>query len=132
MNQGRTVFSQLISFLPDREFRRCVARYQGDLRLRGFTCWDQYLAMAFAQLTYRESLRDIEACLGAMQGKLYHLGFRGKVARSTLADANETHDWRIFGDFAHYLIGVARLLHAEDPKTLGLDHTLYALDSTTI
>src|SRR5271169_6214070 len=132
MNQGRTVFSQLISFLPDREFRRCVARYQGDLRLRGFTCWDQYLAMAFAQLTYRESLRDIEACLGAMQGKLYHLGFRGKVARSTLADANETHDWHIFGDFAHYLIGVARLLHAEDPHGLGLDHALYALDSTTI
>ena len=77
MNQGRTVFSQLISFLPDREFRRCVERYQGDLRLRGFTCWDQYLAMAFAQLTYRESLRDIEACLGSLQGKLYHLGFRG-------------------------------------------------------
>src|SRR5271157_4968685 len=87
MNQGRTVFSQLISFLPDREFRRCVQCYQGDLRLRGFTCWDQYLAMAFAQLTYRESLRDIEACLGSLQGKLYHLGFHGKVARSTLADA---------------------------------------------
>jgi len=85
MNQGRTVFSQLASFLPDREFRRCVARYRGDLRLRGFTCWEQYLAMAFAQLTYRESLRDIEACLGSLQGKLYHLGFRGKVARSTLA-----------------------------------------------
>ncbi len=84
MNQGRTVFSQLISFLPDREFRRCVDRYQGDLRLRGFTCWDQHLAMAFAQLTYRESLRHIEACLGSLQGKLYHLGFRGKVARSTL------------------------------------------------
>jgi hypothetical protein len=88
MNQGRTVFSQLISFLPDREFRRCVERYHGDLRLRDFTCWNQYLAMAFAQLTYRESLRDIEACLGSLQGKLYHLGFRGKVARSTLADAN--------------------------------------------
>ncbi len=93
MNQGRTVFSQLISFLPDREFRRCVQRYQADLRLRGFTCWDQYLAMAFAQLTYRESLRDIEACLGSLQGKLYDLGFHGKVARSTLADANESRDW---------------------------------------
>ena len=95
MNQGRAVFSQLISFLPDREFRRCVERYQGDSRLRGFSCWDQYLSMAFAQLTYRESLRDIEACLPPVGGKLYHLGFRGKVARSTLADANESHDWRI-------------------------------------
>jgi len=100
MNLGRTVFSQLVGFLPDREFRRCVERYQGDSRLRGFSCWDQYLAMAFAQLTYRESLRDIEACLGSIQGKLYHMGFRGKVARSTLADANESHDWRIFADFA--------------------------------
>ena len=108
MNQGRTVFSQLISFLPDREFRRCVERYQGDIRLRGFSCWDQYLAMAFAQLTYRESLRDIEACLRSMQGKLYHLGFRGKVARSTLADANESRDWRIFADFAQVLIAIAR------------------------
>ncbi len=109
-----------------------MTRYKGDRRDRKFSCWDQYLAMAFAQLTYRESLRDIEACLGAMQAKLYHLGFRGKVARSTLADANETHDWRIFSDFAHYLIGVARLLHAEDPQDLGLDQALYALDSTTI
>src|SRR5213078_3856965 len=132
MNQGRTVFSQLISFLPDREFRRCVERYQGDFRLRGLTCWDQYLAMAFAQLTYRESLRDIEACLGSMQSKLYHLGFRGKVARSTLADANEVHDWRIFADFAQYLIGIARPLHAEDPIGVELDNALYALDSTTI
>src|SRR5229473_3052795 len=98
MNQGRTIFSQLISFLPDREFRRCVERYQGDIRLRGFSCWDQYLAMAFAQLTYRESLRDIEACLRSMQGKLYHLGFRGKVARSTLADANESHDVNILDE----------------------------------
>jgi hypothetical protein len=110
MNQGRAVFSQLISFLPDREFRRCVERYQGDSRLRGFSCWDQYLSMAFAQLTYRESLRDIEACLHSVQGKLYHLGFRGKVARSTLADANESHDWRIFADFAQVLIGIARPL----------------------
>jgi len=132
MNQGRTVFSQLISFLPDREFRRCVERYQGDLRLRGFSCWDQYLAMAFAQLTYRESLRDIEACLRSMQGKLYHLGFRGKVARSTLADANESHDWRIFADFAQVLIAIARPLHARDPIGVDLEHSLYALDSTTI
>src|SRR5271165_511687 len=132
MNQGRTVFSQLISFLPDREFRRCVARYQGDLRLRGFTCWDQYLAMAFAQLTYRESLRDIEACLGSLQGKLYHLGFRGKVARSTLADANESRDWRIFADFAHRLIATARRLYVREPMGVDLDESLYALDSTTI
>ena len=132
MNQGRTVFSQLISFLPDREFRRCVERYQGDSRLRGFSCWDQYLAMAFAQLTYRESLRDIEACLRSMQGKLYHLGFRGKVARSTLADANESHDWRIFADFAQVLVGIARPLHARDPMGVDLQQSLYALDSTTI
>jgi hypothetical protein len=132
MNQGRTVFSQLISFLPDREFRRCVERYQGDIQLRGFSCWDQYLAMAFAQLTYRESLRDIEACLRSMQGKLYHLGFRGKVARSTLADANESHDWRIFADFAQVLIAIARPLHARDPIGVDLEQSLYALDSTTI
>jgi len=132
MNQGRTVFSQLMSFLPDREFRRCVQRYQGDKRLRGFSCWDQYLAMAFAQLTYRESLRDIEVCLRSMQGKLYHLGFRGKVARSTLADANESHDWRIFADFAQMLIGIARPLHVRDPMGVDLEQSLYALDSTTI
>src|SRR6266851_115116 len=132
MNQGRTVFSQLISFLPDRDFRRCVERYQGDLRLRGFTCWDQYLAMAFAQLTYRESLRDIEACLGSLQGKLYHLGFRGRVARSTLADANESRDWRIFADFAHRLIATARGLYVCDPMGVDLEQSLYALDSTTI
>ena len=132
MNQGRAVFSQLISVLPDREFRRCVERYRGDIRLRGFSCWDQYLAMAFAQLTYRESLRDIEACLRSMQGKLYHLGFRGKVARSTLADANETHDWRISADFAQVLIGIARPLHARDPIGVDLEQSLYALDSTTI
>jgi transposase len=132
MNHGRTVFSQLIGFLPDREFRRCVERYRGDLRLRDFTCWNQYLAMAFAQLTYRESLRDIEACLGSLQGKLYHLGFRGKVARSTLADANESRDWRIFADFAHRLIHTARRLYADEPMGVDLDQSLYALDSTTI
>ena len=132
MNQGRTVFSQLISFLPDREFRRCVERYQGELRLRGFSCWDQYLAMAFAQLTYRESLRDIEACLGSLQGKLYHLGFHGKVARSTLADANESRDWRIFADFAHRLIATARGLYARESMGVDLEQSLYALDSTTI
>jgi hypothetical protein len=132
VNQGRTVFSQLLSFLPDREFRRCVARYQGDARPRGFSCWDQYLSMAFAQLTYREGLRDIEACLRALGGKLYHMGFHGRVARSTLADANDTHDWRIYADFAQVLIRVARPLYVSDPIGLDLDHSLYALDSTTI
>ncbi len=132
MNQGSTVFAQLISLLPDREFRRCVSRYEGDSRLRGFSCWDQYLAMAFAQLTYRESLRDIEACLRSVRGKLYHMGFQGQISRSTLADANETHDWRIFADFAQYLIGIARPLYADDPIGVDLDQTAYALDSTTI
>jgi hypothetical protein len=132
MNQGRTVFSQLIGFLPDREFRRCVARYQGDAHLRDFSCWNQYLAMAFAQLTYRESLRDIEACLRSMGSKLYHLGFRSKVARSTLADANEVRDWRIFAGFAQVLIRIARPLYAHDPVGVDLDQSLYALDSTTI
>ncbi len=132
MNLGRTVFSQLIGFLPDREFRRCVARYKGDSRVRDFSCWEQYLTMAFAQLTYRESLRDIEACLRAMGGKLYHMGFRNKVARSTLADANEARDWRIFADFAQTLIATARPLYAHDPIGVDLDQGFYALDSTTI
>jgi hypothetical protein len=132
MNQGRTVFSQLIAFLPDREFRRCVARYDGDAGLRDFSCWNQYLTMAFAQLTCRESLRDIEACLRALGAKLYHMGFQGKVARSTLADANESRDWRIFADFAQVLIRIARPLCAIDPIGVDLDHSLYALDSTTI
>ena len=132
MNEGRTIFSQLISFLPDREFRRCVERYGGDARPRGFSSWDQYLAMAFAQLTYRDGLRDIEACLRALGSKLYHLGFRGRVARSTLADANEAHDWRIFADFAQVLIHIARPLHAHDPMGVDLNQSLYALDSTTI
>jgi hypothetical protein len=132
MNVGRTVFSQLIEYLPGKEFQKCVARYDGDSRLRGFSCWDQLLAMSFAQLTYRESLRDIEACLRSMSGKLYHMGLRGKVARSTLGDANETHDWRIYADFAQVLIGIARPLHARDPIGVDLSQSLYALDSTTI
>jgi hypothetical protein len=132
MNDGRTIVSQLISFLPDRDFRRLVARYQGDARLRGLSCWEQFLAMAFAQLTYRESLRDIEACLRALGAKRYHLGFRRMVARSTLADANEAHDWRIFADFAQILIGIARPLYASDAMVVELDRSLYALDSTTI
>ena len=132
MNQGRTVFSQLLNFLPDREFRRCVARYGGDARPRGFSCWDQYLSMAFAQLTYRDGLRDIEACLRSLGGKLYHMGFHGRVARSTLADATDAHDWRIYADFAQVLVGIARPLYASDPIGVDLDQSLYALDSTTI
>jgi len=132
MNLGRSVFSQLISFLPDREFRRCVSRYDGDRRWRGFSCWDQFLCMAFAQLTYRESLRDIEACLRSLGAKLYHMGFRSQVARSTLADANESRDWRIYADFAQVLIRIARPLYARDPIGVDLDQSLYALDSTTI
>jgi hypothetical protein len=132
MQVGRTVFSQLLEHLPHKEFQKCVTRYSGDSYWRGFSCWDQYLAMAFAQLSYRESLRDIEACLRSVGGKLYHMGFRSKVARSTLADANESHDWRIFADFTQVLIGIARPLYAHDPIGVDLDQSLYALDSTTI
>ena len=109
-----------------------MTRYRGDYQQKSFSCWDQYLSMAFAQLTYRDSLRDIEACLRSMQGKLYHVGFRGKIARSTLADANESRDWRIYADFAQVLIGIARPLYARDPMGVDLEHSLYALDSTTI
>jgi hypothetical protein len=132
MNHGRTVFAQLMDYSPSYEFRKCVDHYQGDARHRGFSCLDQYLAMAFAQLTYRESLRDIEACLGSISGKLYHMGFRGRIARTNLADANEAHDWRIFADFAQVLIGIARPMYVHDPIGVDLDHSLYALDSTTI
>ena len=132
MNAGQTVFSQLLDHLPSYEFQKCVERYGGDAHQRGFSCRDQYLAMAFAQLTYRESLRDIEACLGAMRGKLYHMGFRGRITRSTLGDANEAHDWRIYADFALVLIAIAGPLYASDPLGVDLVQVLYALDSTTI
>jgi Domain of unknown function (DUF4372)/Transposase DDE domain len=132
MNLGRAVFSQLMEHLPSYEFQKCVARYYGDSYFRGFSCLDQYLAMAFAQLTYRESLRDIEACLRSVGPKLYHMGLRGRVSRTTLADANERHDWRIYADFAQVLIGIARPLYARDPIGVDLDQSLYALDSTTI
>jgi hypothetical protein len=127
MNAGRTIFSQLIEHAPGKEFQKCVTRYRGDSHLRGFSCWDQYLAMAFAQLTYRESLRDIEACLRAMGAKLYHMGFRGKVTRSTLADANESHDWRIFADFAQILICMARPLTDIAAGTLKMATILEAI-----
>jgi hypothetical protein len=132
MNVGQTVFSQLIEHLPHKEFQKCVARYSGSSYVKSFSCWDQFLSMAFAQLTYRESLRDIEACLRSLQSKLYHMGFRGKISRSTLADANESRDWRIYADFAQVLIGMARPLYATDPLGVELNQNLYALDSTTI
>ena len=132
MYSGQIVFAQLMEFLPRHDFSRCVRRYHGDARNRGFSCRDQFLAMAFAQLTFRESLRDIETCLRAVGPKLYHAGFRGKVSRSTLADANERHDWRIFADFAAVLIKRARKLYAQDDFGVNLQQTVYAFDSTTI
>ena len=132
MYTGQMIFSQLMDFLPKHEFDKCVRRYQGNYRVRKFSCLDQFRCMAFAQLTYRESLRDIETCLRAVQPKLYHVGIRGKVSRSTLAEANETRDWRIYADFAQVLIGMARKLYAEDDFGLALQQTAYALDSTTI
>ena len=132
MNQGHTVFAQIVQFLSHYEFNRCVARYAGDHRVRRLSCWDQFLAMAFAQLTYRESLRDIEVCLAAQHRKLYHSGFRSAVKRSSLAEANEHRDWRIYADFAHTLIAIARPLYASEDLGLDLDATVYALDATTI
>ena len=132
MNQGRTVFAQIMEFVSHDEFRRCVKKYDGNRRVRRLACWDQFLAMAFAQLSYRHSLRDIEACLGAQQNKLYHCGFRAPVRRSTLADANEQRDWRIYADFARTLIDMARPLYANTELGSDLDATIYALDATTI
>jgi len=132
MNAGRTVFAQLMDFLPRHEFQKCVDRYHGNRRTRRFSCFDQFLCMAFAQLTYRESLRDIEACLGSFKNKLYHAGFRGRVARTTLADANQNRDWRIWADFAKVLIQIAQPLYAQDDFGVDLDQTAYALDSTII
>ena len=132
MQQGHYVFSQVMAHLPLTTFRRCVARYRGEHKIKRFSCLDQYLCLAFAQLTWRESLRDIEACLRAQSSKLYHLGFRGSIARNTLANANAVRDWRIYADFAQHLIGIARRLYADDPLALELDDTVYALDSTTI
>jgi len=132
MNLGRTVFTQVMAHLPAYEFQKCVDRYGGDHRDHGFSCWDQFLCLSFAQLTYRESLRDIEACLRSVQDKLYHMGFRGRVSRSTLSDANEQHDWRIYADFAQVLIATARPMYSHEPLGFDLDSTVYALDSTTI
>jgi hypothetical protein len=132
METGRTVFAQLIDFLPRYDFQQCVQRYRGNYKIKTFSCWDQFLCMAFAQLTYRESLRDIEACLRSAQHKLYHMGFRGKVSRNTLAHANEIRDWRIYADFAQILIARARHLYGNDSFGVELKQMVYALDSTTI
>jgi hypothetical protein len=132
MHQGKLVFAQLTEHLPLTTFRRCVARYRGEHKVKSFSCLDQFLCMAFAQLTYRESLRDIEACLRAQHTKLYHLGIRASVARNTLANANAVRDWRIYADFAQSLIGIARRLYAAEPFGVELNDTVYALDTTTI
>ena len=129
---GKFIFAQIMEFLPRHEFDACVRRYGGHRRPRGFSCRDQFLCLAFGQLTFRESLRDIETCLRAVESKLYHVGFRGRVSRSTLADANRAHDWRIFADFAQVLIARARTLYAADKFGVALEQTAYALDSTTI
>src|SRR6476661_7784645 len=132
MHVGRTLFAQVMDFLPWTTFQRIVAGYQGDHRVRTLSCAEQFRCMAFAQITYRESLRDIEACLSAQVAKLYHMGFRKPVSRSTLADANESRDWRIYAEFAHRLIAQARRLYAEDSFGVELSETVYALDATTI
>jgi len=132
MNTGKTVFSQIMEFLPLYEFRKCVGRYNGDYKVKSFSCMDQFLCLAFAQLTFRESLRDIEACLRSMQSKLYHMGIRGRVSRNTLSNANNQRDWHIYADFAQVLIHKARPLYAQDPFGVTLNDTIYALDSTTI
>ena len=124
MYAGQYVFAQVMDFLPLHVFRRCVARYNGERRVKRFSCLDQYLCLAFAQLTWRESLRDIEACLRAQSSKLYHLGFRNAIARNTLANANAVRDWRIYADFAQHLIGIARRLYADDPLALELGDRL--------
>ena len=132
MSPGRTVFAELMTHVSPRKFETCVARYDGNYKSSRFTCWDQYLCMAFAQLTYRESLRDIEACLRAVQPKLYHVGIRARVSRSTLADANETRDWRIYAAVAQGLIRTARDLYVDEPLAIDLANTVYALDATII
>ena len=132
MYKGKLVFAQMMQHLPLTTFRRCVGRYRGERKVKSFSCLDQFLSMAFAQLTFRESLRDIEACLRAHHSKLYHLGLRSEVARNTLANANAVRDWRIYADFAQSLIGIARPLYVDEPFGVDLKDTVYALDATTI
>jgi hypothetical protein len=132
MNEGKLIFSQLMTHLPIKSFKRCVKKYRGNRKVKKFTCLDQFYCMAFAQLTFRSSLRDIEACLRAMHSKLYHMGIRGSVSRNTLANANNKRDWRIYADFAQMLIHTARKLYRHDKHDVDLDELIYALDSTTI
>ena len=132
MNSGKTVFAQLFQSLPHYEFNKCIQRYRGNYRIKNFSCWNQFLCMAFAQLTGREGLRDIETCLNSHHEKLYHMGFRSRVSRSTLADANEVRDFRIYQDFGYYLINIARKLYQGEELALKLEQSVYALDSTTI
>lgn len=132
MHQGKLVFAQVMAHLPLSTFRRCVARYDGEHKVKSFSCLDQFYAMAFAQLTFRESLRDIEACLATQAHRLYHLGFRSPVARNTLANANTVRPWQIYADLAQHLIGIARPLYASEPIGLDLQQTIYAFDATTI
>jgi len=132
MNSGKTIFAQLMDFLPQYEFRLCVERYHGSYKIKSFSCWEQFLCLAFAQLTYRESLRDIEVCLRGVQNKLYHMGIRSQVSRNTLAHANQVRDWRMYADFAHVLIGKARSLYSNEDFGIELEQTAYALDATLI
>jgi hypothetical protein len=132
MNSGQTILSQLMDFITTHEFNQCVKQYNGNYKIKNFTCWEQFLCMAFAQLTYRESLRDIQACLRAANKKLYHMGIRSKVSRNTLAHANQIRDWRIYADFAQVLIREARKLYINEAFGVQLEQTVYALDSTTI
>jgi hypothetical protein len=132
MHVGKTVFAQIMAWVHPELFRRCVARCHGDYKVLSFSCWEQFLAMSFAQITYRESLADLEVCLGSLRDQLYHMGFSAAIAHSTLADANRTRDWRIYADVAQRLIARARRLYAHEPLGLELDQTIYALDSTTI
>ena len=132
MNSGKSIFAQLMEFIPIYEFRKCVNRHNGNYKIKSFTCWEQFLCMAFAQLTYRESLRDIEACLRAAHKKLYHMGIHSKISRNTLANANQVRDWRIYADFAQALIGIARKLYVNEDFGVQLQQTAYALDATII
>ncbi len=132
MNMGKTVFAQILEHLPLYEFKKYVEKYNGNRRVRKFSCYDQFLCLAFAQITYRESLRDIETCLNSHHEKLYHIGFRGKISKSTLSDANETRDYRIYQDFAYHLISIAKKLYQNEEMAIDLDYSLYAFDSTTI
>lgn len=132
MNIGKTIFSQLMEFIPTYEFNQCIKRYNGNYKIKNFTCWEQFLCMGFAQLTHRESLRDIQACMRAANKKLYHMGIRSRISRNTISNANQMRDWRIYADFAQVLIKEARKLYVDEDFGVQLQQTVYALDSTII